>query len=104
FGTFKKCFQVTTQLPEYPIQTQAKFVVALGVLFNFMRMWDPSDIEDHGPWYDEDAIMVSATTFEQDEVEHSPSSSDISTSETICATCCRDRIAQRMWNDYCVYL
>lgn len=45
FGVIKHCFKLLINPPEYPIHMQAKSVVALCALFNFLCIWEPTNDE-----------------------------------------------------------
>ncbi|KAJ3749340.1 hypothetical protein DFH05DRAFT_1389311, partial [Lentinula detonsa] len=103
FGAFKRRFKILNHPPEFPIQTQARFVLALSALFNFIRTWDPSDV-DEGSVLDTDDLPQEEGEDDEDSDgtnnEADPIFGGVSDEETRRATLRRDRIAQAMWEDY----
>ncbi|TFK64062.1 hypothetical protein BDN72DRAFT_775105, partial [Pluteus cervinus] len=88
FGVFKRRFGLLTAVAEYPEKAQAKFIPALAVLHNFLRIHDPSDlpaINSTIPIYDN---VDDNTTF------------TITARERKRAAARRDIIAKAMWTDY----
>ncbi|KAJ3832140.1 hypothetical protein F5878DRAFT_495632, partial [Lentinula raphanica] len=106
FGAFKRRFKILHHPPEFPIETQARFVLALASLFNFIRTWDPSDIDledtDEEP-HDLDHGYGGNHRHMEDDVEADPIFGGVSNEETQRATIRRDEIAQKMWEEYCRY-
>ena len=78
--------------PEYSPEVQAKVVLALCALHNFIRVHDPDDLEDEG-W--------------EEEIERQPpipSTADlgmrVNRAEQGRAVARQERIARDMWDDY----
>jgi len=78
--------------PEYSPEVQAKVVLALCALHNFIRVHDPDDLDDRD-W--------------QEEIERRPpmpSTADlrsrVNQAERDRAIAKREKIAHEMWNDY----
>lgn len=111
FGVFKRRFKLLIQPPEYPIEMQARFVVALSVLFNFIRIWDPSDIEGGSTLDTDDLEMRDGADGEEQGLDGTageevlpPIFGGISDEESKRASERQDAIAKAMWNDYCRHL
>jgi hypothetical protein len=45
FGVVKRKFKILASAPEYTIPTQSKIILAVCVLWNFIRCHDPDDAE-----------------------------------------------------------
>jgi len=82
--------------PEYNEETQAKFIPAMGILHNFIRIHDP---------YDEardrrGSSMSASATGETHQQQLEELGFEITIEERDRAGGQRDRIAKRMWIDY----
>jgi hypothetical protein len=108
FGVVKRRWSLFTSTPEYPIETQAMFIAAIGALHNFVRIHDKDDdaadliADDAGR---EEAQRLSSF-IEEDPCQISPEELgwNIPNEETVRASARRDRIANQMWADYVAYL
>ena len=94
FGVIKRRFPILTSSPEFDIKTQAKIVCAFCALHNFIRTYDPSDIDSELASYrmnnTEDSNLSSAQV-------HSNSNGEEGAANR------RNRLATEMWNDYQQY-
>ncbi|KAJ7659058.1 hypothetical protein DFH06DRAFT_904875, partial [Mycena polygramma] len=109
FGVVKRRWALFTSTPEYPIETQAMFIAAIGALHNFVHIHDgDDDAQDLGandaPGREEARRLNGF--IEEDPREISPEELgwDIPDEETVRASARRDRIANQMWVDYVQYL
>ncbi|EIM84146.1 uncharacterized protein STEHIDRAFT_159740 [Stereum hirsutum FP-91666 SS1] len=104
FGIFKRKFYLLIHTPEFDLKTQAKIVAALAVIFNFIRIHDPEDINVE----QFDARAERAHRAPRDDVYEVPVVEElggfVSTVEKDEADSRRDGIAERMWADYKEYL
>lgn len=104
FGIFKRRFFLLIHTPEFDLRTQAKIVAALAVLFNFIRIHDPDDINTE----QFRARADRAHRTPRDDVYEVPAREElggyISAVEKDEADKRRDDIAERMWVDYREYL
>jgi hypothetical protein len=96
FGVLKRRFRILRIPPEYDMHIQALIPPALAALHNFIRQYDPEDIQ----LYDGELI---------DEVSPPESAGELGTGpvtpvETLRANERRDRIAGEMWAQYQRYL
>ena len=94
FGIVKRQFRILVAAPEYDIQTQAKIVLAICTLHNFIHIHDPDDLEGAT---DEIECRSSRRTR-----EHYGKS--ITESEKKRGDERRDKIAKKMWDDYVEYM
>jgi hypothetical protein len=80
--------------PECPVQTQAKLVPALCVLHNFIRTYDPEDMD-----------LVDLAEVERRSPQRQPEDfgSAVDAAEREHANDRRDKIAQEMWTQYVAY-
>jgi len=85
----KKRFKVFVVAQEYELQTQAQIVSALSVVHNFIRIYDPQDVDDGG---DE--------SYNVDDANPGNLQENITAAERSRATDRRDNIAKAMWADY----
>lgn len=46
FGVVKQKFRIMIAAPEYSLEKQAKIILAICVLHNFIRVHDPEDIDE----------------------------------------------------------
>ncbi|KAG9218342.1 hypothetical protein CCMSSC00406_0007287 [Pleurotus cornucopiae] len=98
FGVVKRRFRLINTAPEYSLKKQAKMVLALCVLHNFIRVHDPQDLDG--------ATLEDLNNYRQQ--SHTPTTDDYSThishEERDRANDFRDRIAKQMWEQYQQYL
>lgn len=92
----KHHFDLMVAYPEYNEETQAKFIPAMGILHNFIRIHDP---------YDEardrrGSSMSASATGETHQQQLEELGFEITIEERDRAGGQRDRIAKRMWIDY----
>jgi hypothetical protein len=93
FGVLKRRFPILTTRPEYPFPVQAKIVIALCILHNFIKVTGGED-----------------TFFEHDEDQRENDAGDEEvigvlgrtegTADRAAAAAMRDAIAEQMWADY----
>lgn len=92
FGVAKRRFRLMVAAPEYSPDTQAKVVLALCALHNFIRVHDPDDLDDQD-WQEENERRPPM-----------PSTADlggrVNQAERDRATAKREKIAGDMWDDY----
>lgn len=108
FGIVKRRWSIFTRAQEYPIETQARFVCAIGALHNFIRVHDAADeardlAADGAPAAAPPRREDSVQDFVGDEPREilpEELGMDISAAERERASACRDRIAEQMWQDY----
>lgn len=104
FGIFKHRFFLLIHTPEFNLRIQAKIVAVLGVLFNFIRIHDPGDINAE----QFSACIDRAHRTPRDDVYEVPAREElgcyISAVEKDKADKRRDDIAERMWVNYLEYL
>lgn len=90
FGILKARFAILTCRPRYTLDVLARFPAALAALHNFIRIHDPTEIED----------------FLEENVDQDTEDTGLlgdgfpDTAEKEAAKNRRDEIAQAMWNDY----
>lgn len=98
FGVVKRRFRLINTAPEYLLKKQAKMVLALCVLHNFICVHDPQDLDG--------ATLEDLNNYRQQ--SHTPTTDDYSThishEERDRANDFRDRIAKQMWEQYQQYL
>lgn len=94
FGVVKRRFWLITAAPEYALKKQAKMVLAICVLHNFIRVHDPEDFDDNLP--DEENTTTHASS---DDHASFVSNEERRRANTLC-----DRIANNMWEQYQEYL
>jgi hypothetical protein len=81
--------------PEYSLEKQAKLVNAICALHNFIRAYDPEDVND----------INGITEVERASPQHlrEDFAVDVSTAERVEASKRRDQIAKAMWEQYIAY-
>lgn len=94
FGVVKRRFRLITAAPEYALKKQAKMVLVICVLHNFIRVHDPEDFDDNLP--DEENTTTHASSDDH--------ASFVSNEERRRANTLRDKIADNMWEQYQEYL
>jgi hypothetical protein len=110
FGVFKRRFKLSTTAPEYPLKTQAMFIVAEGALHNFIRIHDPDDDTSNldNAWIESlqmfggsraHALSNRSDTDEED-IQEGELGFEITSEERERATRHRDDIAKAMWQQY----
>lgn len=92
FGILKKRFVILVHPPEYSMSTQARIPPALCAVHNFIRSFDPKEIEE---FTTEDLIDADAGESRGDLAE-----GPAGRAERQKATEDRDSIADAMWRDY----
>ena len=109
FGILKRRFKILSKQAEFSIQTQINIVVVTTALYNFIasnERIEDLDAEDRREaelqrQQQSQSSRRATKTFETPEEEATPASLK-QESETMKAR--RDELAQRMWDDYIVYL
>jgi DDE superfamily endonuclease len=96
FGILKRRFRILLLAPEYDMDIQARIPPALCALHNFIRQYDPSDIEDY-------VDMTEFLHIRED--DPGLGVGDLAThaltaAERNRADAKRDQIAQAMWDSY----
>lgn len=91
----KRRFRLLVAAPEYSPETQAKLVLAICALHNFILSYDPDD----GEMYDAPELERGTPIPQPDELGR-----HISTAESRRAGVRRDQIAKDMWEQYQEYL
>ena len=85
----KRRFRILLLAPEYSLEVQARIPAALAAVHNFISIYNPRD------------QPISNTTFDNvrmyDDVDDDFTSTEAEPDETDLR---RDRIAQKMWDDY----
>jgi hypothetical protein len=113
FGVVKRRWSMFTRAPEYPIETQAMMIAAVGSLHNFLKIHDDSDNADDLNEDDEGGISQregSGSLGDFIDIEPREVSSEelgiphVSDEEKARASARRDRIAKKMWEDYVALL
>ncbi|KAL5527937.1 hypothetical protein ACEPAG_6738 [Sanghuangporus baumii] len=94
FGLAKRRFRVLTAAPEYDTKTQAKIVLAVCCLHNFIQSYDPDD----GMELDEDELERGVGPFRDKDFRVGTSAADQAR-----ANARRDQIANEMWESYQTY-
>jgi hypothetical protein len=92
FGVLKRRFVILVHPPEYSMSTQARIPPALCAVHNFIRVHDPTEIEE---FVDEDVIDLDPGEARGDLAE-----GPADRAERQQATEDRDKIAAAMWGDY----
>jgi len=82
--------------PEYSLQTQAKILLAIAALHNFIQLFDPDDEAEMDGDYD--ACKIDDTDTQPINPDHL--SSYILPAEKERANMMRDIIARAIWNNY----
>ncbi|KAF7351974.1 putative nuclease HARBI1-like protein [Mycena venus] len=109
-GVAKRRFGVFSRAPEYPIEMQSMLIPAIGALHNFLRIHDRTDeAQDLGVHELQREGSSSFTDFIQDHAEPRqilPEELGMQINDAECtrASNRRDRIAQKMWEDYQAYI
>ncbi|KAG0693025.1 hypothetical protein DFH29DRAFT_816810, partial [Suillus ampliporus] len=93
FGVIKRCFQLLMVSPEYDLMTQAKMVLAICVLHNFICIFDSNNLPEacEAPYGDIVRAVIDGVK---------DLGGDISSSEQVQAFNLRDSIAKAMWDSY----
>ena len=113
FGVVKHRWSMFTRAPEYPIETQAMMIAAVGALHNFVKIHDDSDNADDLDGDDEGRTgQPEGSRSLGDFIETEPREVSteelgiphISDEEKARASARRDRIAKKMWEDYVAWL
>ncbi|TFK59050.1 hypothetical protein BDN72DRAFT_737181, partial [Pluteus cervinus] len=101
FGVWKRRFRLLNAASEYDLQTQAKIPLALAVLHNFIRKYDPTDEAlTIGDYEGGRRCSVREGSEEVPEVVKEWLGGAISNTERKRAEKVRDEIAQKMWDQY----
>jgi len=110
FGVLKRRFKLSTIAPEYPLKTQAMFVVAEGVLHNFIRVHDPDDDTSNldNTWMESLQMFGGSRAYaisngsemDEEDIQDGELSSEITSEERERAMKHRDDIAKAMWQQY----
>jgi hypothetical protein len=115
FGIVKRRWAVFSRAPEYPVETQAKLVPAIAALHNFLRVHDSDDnaldLGSTGEATSQGSMQREGSgsledffNYEPREISPEELGISITAAERARASARRDRIAQRMWEDYLVVL
>ncbi|KAJ7085991.1 hypothetical protein B0H15DRAFT_782549, partial [Mycena belliarum] len=111
FGIIKRRWALFTRAPEYPMETQARFIPAIGALHNFLRIHDASDdaedlaeMDDDSPERREARRLSDFIEREPREISAEELGWNIPPEERVRAAARRDKIAKQMWVDYLAYL
>jgi hypothetical protein len=108
FGIVKRRWSIFTRAQEYPIETQARFVSAIGALHNFIRVHDATDDAQDlaadgppsaAPLRHEDSVQ-DFVGDEPREISLEELGMDISAEEREWASARWDCIAEQMWKNY----
>ncbi|RWR96010.1 putative nuclease HARBI1 [Cinnamomum micranthum f. kanehirae] len=94
FAVLKQRFPILKTAPRYPLNTQAKIVVACCVMHNYIKQWNYNDELEEGSVLEMD-VDENINVEEDTEVGSVPSDAN-----TRFACALRDAIAQQMWDDY----
>lgn len=106
FGVLKRRFKLSTTAPEYPLNIQAMFIVAMALLHNFIRVHDPNDDASHldDTWirncFGLQSVSSDGSDQDEEDIEEGELSSEITPKERERATRRRDIIAKAMWRQY----
>lgn len=102
FGILKRRFQILNLPPEYDMSVQSHIPTALAALHNFIRHYDPEEIDMYrNPTAEFDLeVLEMATTASVGELGIGP----VSVAERNDANARQDRIARDMWAQYSTYL
>lgn len=101
FGVLKRRFRILDCPPQYDMNIQALIPPALAALHNFIRKYDPDEIE---MYHDEDELEVELQMGARPEPVGELGTGYVTQQETVRANERRDRIAGAMWEQYQVYL
>jgi hypothetical protein len=93
FGVLKRRFRILVIPPELDMRWQARLPAALAAIHNFIRNYDPNDINDIA-----DPVDPEPGTRVEELAQGIPSAA-----ERDRANQRRDRIAQEMWTQYVAY-
>jgi hypothetical protein len=94
FGILKRHFRILLLPPEYSMEIQAQIPPALCALHNFIRHYDPTEVDDYA-----DAADLAADRANGAEIGDLATRA-ISTAERNRMSLKRDQIAQDMWHSY----
>jgi hypothetical protein len=113
FGVLKRRFKLSTIAPEYPLKIQAMFIVAEGVLHNFIRIHDPDDDTSNldNTWMESLHMFGGSracafsngsnqSDTDEEDIQGGELGSEITSEERERATKHRDDIAKAMWQQY----
>ena len=92
FGVTKRQFHLMVAVLEYSQEVQAKVVLALCALYNFIRVHDPDDLDDQD-WWEE-------TERQPPMLSRADLGSRVNRAEWDCATTKWEKIAHDIWDDY----
>ena len=102
FGILKRRFRILYLPPEYNMSVQSRIPSALAALHNFIRHYDPEELNTYrNPTAEFDLeVLEMAATASVGELGTAP----VSVAERNIANARRDRIAHDMWAQYSMYL
>ncbi|KAF5371195.1 hypothetical protein D9758_004156 [Tetrapyrgos nigripes] len=103
-GVFKCRFGLVSGVSEYPEQTQIKFISAFAAIHNFICVHEPRDSTPSVYEIGIDGQQHMQAAHRNVSTGGGELSGPATTAEQQRARARRDGIAQRMWNDYQVYL
>jgi hypothetical protein len=98
FGTLKRRFSLMVASPEYSEEKQAKFILALCVLHNFVSVYDGNATERHFQQPSGTGVSHQFTHLEP------PRPGWVSEVEELSASVRRDETTAKMWAEYQKYL
>ena len=102
FGILKRRFRILYLPPEYDMSVQSRIPAALAALHNFIRHYDPNEINvyrDPTAEFDLEVLEMAATAS-VGELGTGP----VLVAERNLANARRDKIARDMWVQYSTYL
>jgi hypothetical protein len=94
FGILKRRFRILALPPEYSMDIQARIPPALCALHNFIRHFEPTEIDDYPP--DVAADLIGAGHVEIEDL----ATEAVNSAQRNRMSLERDRIAQEMWDSY----
>jgi hypothetical protein len=97
FGATKKKFKMFRQPSNFSVRTQARIIMACGIIHNFIRIHDPDDADLDLDMEMDDGGLDSAL---RGDIDPDELSAGISPNETEWADARRDNIARAMWASY----
>jgi hypothetical protein len=102
FGVFKCAFSITQAAPEYPITTQAMFIVALVAIHNYISIHDKSKstLQPSNSFQSQHSVLADNTEPEVQIIQPETLGLKITRQESVHSAAQHDQIAKQMWDDY----
>jgi hypothetical protein len=102
FGVFKCAFSITQAAPEYPITTQAMFILALATIHNYISIHDKSKstLQPSNSFQSQHSVLADNTEPEVQIIQPETLSLNITRQESVRSAAQCDQIFKQMWDDY----